>query len=448
MLAASLPAAAKWRFQAALTTEPAVLEVSACSSMAASRVVFRAARSADALLLSQRRSSGRPIERAAGRRTADDWQPDECLHSRIDLQAAAATDRYRLGGRADGYWRIDPRRWLWRPAQLDPRSRISVQLPDGWSASLPWRPLGDGLHELGGTPWDWPASSVFGRFTEQRIQRPGGVLRLAVVPVAERPPVAEVRGWIEAVADDLLQSHGRLPLADVQVLVLPLPGVRSAVPWGQVTRGGGTAIHLFAGLEAGPAGWRADWTATHEFAHLLHPYLGERGRWLGEGLASYYQNVLRARSGELSADAAWAKLEAGFERGRRATEAHDASLEEVAATRRRGSTMRVYWAGAAFWLESEIALRGQGSSLDTVLEAFARRHLPAARRWTPEQLAAALDDIAPQGDWTARLQRYAQSHRFPATDPRLPALAAGEPEPAPSWLQAIMIPGVADTASR
>lgn len=437
-----------WQFDVTLGTGPAILDVRACRTSAAERVEFRAARAAEGVLLSQRRSSGRPLEAGTGRRTARNWEAGECLHSRIDLVAAAATDRYRLGGRVDGYWRIDPRHWLWRPARLDPDTRLQVRLPAGWSASLPWKPLAGGAYRLGATPWDWPASSVFGRFVERRIVRPGGVLRLAVVPVVADPPEAALRGWIESVADDLLHSHGRLPVPDVQLLVLPLPGVRGAVPWGQVTRGGGTAIHLFPGLEAGRERWRADWTATHELAHLLHPYLGERGRWLGEGLASYYQNVLRARSGELSPEAAWAKLQAGFERGRRATEGHDDSLEKVAQTRLRGSTMRVYWAGAAFWMEADIALRQQGSSLDAVLEAFARRHLPAERRWTPEQFAAALDEISPQGEWRDRLRRFADSTRFPAVDVRVLALAAGEADAAPAWMRAIMQPGSRDLATR
>ena len=57
------------------------------------------------------------------------------------------------------------------------------------------------------------------------------------------------------------------------------------------------------------------WTASHELSHLLLPYISRREAWLGEGFASYYQNVLRARAGMLSQREAWQKLHAGFERG-------------------------------------------------------------------------------------------------------------------------------------
>jgi len=197
------------------------------------------------------------------------------------------------------------------------------------------------------------------------------------------------------------------------------------VPWGQVTRGGGSAVHLFVGADAGYAGWRADWTATHEFAHLLHPFMGDAGRWLGEGLASYYQNVLRARSGALSADEATARLRAGFERGRLATPADAPALADAARARQRGSTMRIYWAGAAFWLQADLALRQRGDSLDGVLDRFARAHLPASRRWQPEEFIAALADLAPLFEWQVHYRQYAASRRFPDVGASLAMLEAG-----------------------
>jgi hypothetical protein len=367
------------------------------------------------------RRSGAPLQQDGDRIEARDWLAGECLDLHIDVLAAGRADRYGLGYREGSFLRLSPLRWLWRPRQLDADSRLRLQLPPGWNASLPWAPQADGSYRLGATPGDWPAAAAFGRFTEHAVALPGGTLRLAHLPLAASE--ADTRRWIDAVAGDLLHAYGRLPLADVQVLVVPLPGVRSPVPWGQVTRGGGSAVHLFIGAEAGQAGWRADWTATHEFAHLLHPFMGDAGRWLGEGLASYYQNVLRARSGALSADEALSRLRAGFDRGRRATPADAPPLAEVARTRQRGSTMRIYWAGAAFWLEADIALRRRGDSLDLVLARFADAHLPSERRWTPEAFMETLQQLAPEGDWQQRFAAHAAARRFPDSEPLLRALA-------------------------
>jgi len=155
---------------------------------------------------------------------------------------------------------------------------------------------------------------------------------------------------------------------------------------------------------------RADWTAVHEFSHLYHPYLGDDGRWLAEGLASYYQNVLRARAGLLRPDEAWQRLEGGFARGRRATE--DVPLADIG--RGRGATMRIYWAGAAYWLDADLALRKRGSSLDAVLDRHARCCLRGSASMTPMGFVAALDEAGGDGVFARLYREYAAAREFPS----------------------------------
>lgn len=432
-----LMAAPRWQFDVRLLVDAEQLQLQACSERAQAQVSFFAAPRGESALTRLQRSSGQALHGRSGQRVAPDWRAGECLEAQIDLAAVAALDRYRLGSRPGAYWRSDPRLWLWRPRSIDPDSQLHLRLPAGWAASVPWAALQPARYRLGATPADWPASVVFGRFVERRIERPGGVLRVSVVPTAQRDIEPAVLAWIGQVADDLLQVYGRLPGLDTQVLVLPLPGASAAVPWGQVTRGGGNAVHLFPGLDADPAEWRADWTATHEFAHLLHPFLGDRGRWLGEGLASYYQNVLRARSGQLSPTQAWDHLRRGFARGRAANPAAADALEEASGRRQRDSTLRVYWSGAAYWLERDIALRAQGYSLDQALALFAEHHLPAERRWDPQAFIAELARLLPDPGWLASYHRYASARQFPDLPGFIDPLGAGSTA-APPAAAAIM----------
>lgn len=233
-------------------------------------------------------------------------------------------------------------------------------------------------------------------------------MRIALLPLVDATIQNSVRDWFTSNASALLTSTGRAPLADTQVLIVPLPAVTSPVPWGQVSRGGGAAVTLFVGAAAGRDRWQSDWTLAHELAHLQHPYLGGRGRWLAEGLGSYYQNVWRARHGDLTGDEAWRRLDAGFKRGRAA--AAGPALEFASG---RGSTMRVYWSGAAYWLESDIALRAHGSSLDAALGAFRNAHLPSERAWDPAEFIAALDRTQPAAQLSARYRSYAALREFP-----------------------------------
>jgi hypothetical protein len=398
------------------------LHLTLCSDRALERVAFHTGNDDVAAPVEIRRSGDGGLTAHGASRAAFDWQRDECLRVRVDAATAArGSGRMRVPAGTEG-WLLDPRHWLWRPVQAHPDSTIRFELPPGWGASVPWAPVtgSDATYRLGPIDADWPALTAFGPFVEQRLALPGGVLRVASLPPWRSEDVAR----IAPVARALVQAYGRLPRADAQVLIVPLPGLRDAAPWGEVTRGGGSAVHLFVGADAPADALAADWTATHEFSHLMHPNLGARGRWLGEGLASYYQNVLRARSGALGADQAWERLEAGFGRGR--AERRSTGLTLTQTSQRMGALrayMRSYWSGAAYWLESDLALRAHGSSLDAALQRYAECCL-ARTVWTrPETFVAELERVAPAADLSGRLQRYLALREFPP----IAVPAAGDP---------------------
>ncbi|QNP39559.1 M61 family metallopeptidase [Lysobacter solisilvae (ex Woo and Kim 2020)] len=253
------------------------------------------------------------------------------------------------------------------------------------------------------------------RFDRDALRDGDRVLHVQVAPDIDAARARLLRGWIAESAAATLTAYGRLPLADatVQISEVDRPS-GSPVPWGQTLRRDGVAVLLYVRRDASLAELRADWTAVHELSHLFHPYLGDRGRWLAEGLASYYQNVLRARSGLLAEAEAWRKLDAGFGRGRR--DGGDARLDELAVGRARGGTMRVYWAGAAYWLEMDLALRARGNSLDAVLSRYADCCLRGTGTVAPADFVAELDRIAGGNAFSERYRRYAASRAFPDLD--------------------------------
>lgn len=251
--------------------------------------------------------------------------------------------------------------------------------------------------------------------TDTRVLRAGGsVLRVEVVDVEDPARAAMLQRWISESAEATKTLSGRFPLRDAYVRVQQIDSRdASPVPWGQTRRRGETGVLLYVRRDADYQALRSDWTAVHELSHLYHPYLGDRGRWLAEGLASYYQNVFRTRAGMLDANEAWERLDAGFRRGATAT-----SGERLDAMGRgRGGTMRVYWAGAAYWLEADLALRRErGTSLDALLDEYARCCLDGSAALAPEAFIAALDRLA-GGELLATLyRRHAALREFPALD--------------------------------
>ena len=247
----------------------------------------------------------------------------------------------------------------------------------------------------------------------ERVIRAGESELRIRVDASDAARAEELHRWLAEVARSALTAIGRFPLASAQVRVEEVDSRdASPVPWGQTSRRRDVAVLLYVRKDATFAELRDDWTAVHELAHLFHPYLGTRGRWLAEGLASYYQNVLRARAGLLDEAQAWQRLDAGFGRGRNATAG--VSLDELG--RRRGGTMRVYWAGAAYWLEADLALRARGSDLDAVLAQYARCCLRGTASVAPEAFVAELDRIAGADVFGALHRRYAAARAFPSLD--------------------------------
>ncbi len=245
-------------------------------------------------------------------------------------------------------------------------------------------------------------------------------LRIEIVGVDDAARVRLLQDWAEEAARASLMPSGRFPLRESTVRVSEIAS-RSAspVPWGQTLRRNGVFVLLYVRRGATLEELRADWTAVHEFAHLRHPYLGDEGRWLAEGLASYHQNTLRARADLLTHDEAWERLDAGFRRG----EDVGGGPPMASIGRSRGGTMRVYWVGAAFWLEADLALRrAHDTTLDAVLDRYAQCCLDGEAWVEPEVFLAELDRLAGAEVFLPLHARYAQIRDFPSLEASYRAL--------------------------
>ncbi len=186
----------------------------------------------------------------------------------------------------------------------------------------------------------------------------------------------EVVGWIRDTADALAQVLGRWPRDRWQVKVSPFKTRGSdPVPWAQVNRGDPDVVSFYIDPRASRERLSRNWTAYHEFSHLLIPYRGWGDMWFSEGFASYYQNLLQARHGIFDEREMWQRLHDGFIRGR-TNRRPDLSLAELSPSMRENrSFMRVYWSGAWYWFRADTELRRRSAgrqSLDTALAALNR----------------------------------------------------------------------------
>jgi hypothetical protein len=340
---------------------------------------------------------------------------DACVQWRVNLDAAVARNDYRLALRLKDAIVTSGNLWFWRDDQRR-AIRVEVELPPGMSVSAPWRERqenGRAVFWPDRTPASWSSRIAVGRFPVQRIAVAGTELRLSAIGGLGPEQREELAEWMRETADGVASVFGRLPREQPQILVVVIGRQGEAIPWAHVIRGGGVAAEFFIDETRPASEFRSDWTATHELSHMLLPYVSSRDRWLSEGLASYYQNVLRARDGRLTEEQAWQKLHRGFQRGERAT--NGGSL--ASATRSgRQSTMRVYWSGAAIILKADTGLReltGGQQSIDTALSSLQECCFEEGRVWRAQELFRELDRLTGHTVFLDLYQEHVMDDEFP-----------------------------------
>ncbi len=247
------------------------------------------------------------------------------------------------------------------------------------------------------------------------IERDGQRLDVDIhftLPNSREPAVLN---WVESTAEALAKVYGRWPRDTWRVKVKPI-GIytRDPVPWAQVQRGEPDTVSFYIDALASEEKLVNNWTAYHEFSHLLIPYRGWGDMWFSEGLASYYQNLLQVRQGVFDEQEMWQRLHDGFVRGRN-NRRPDRSLSQLSQRMRENrSHMRVYWSGAWYFFTADVELRRRSNgqqSLDTALERLNR--CCSEQTLSAREIAARLDQLTGQELFVPLFRRVARSRDLP-----------------------------------
>ena len=351
----------------------------------------------------------------------------QCIRYTVDLAKAARAER-RNATLSSNNVIVSPTAWFWRPAIKNKESiHVRFDLDEAFRVSVPWQPVAGeaNTYRLTASPQSSRAPAVFGDFEYHETPINGALLRISILNTRHDFDTAEIVEWVRRSADNISLAYGTFPNPSPSAVVVPVGGSLSGdspVPFGRVVRDGGETVELFINQNMPIDAYYDDWTATHEFSHLMLPYLGSRHRWISEGFAQYYQNLLLARAGQYTEQRAWQKLYEGLERGRKSSP--DLSPNEAARDRWR-SLMKVYWSGAAVALLADVELRRRSNgteSLDDVLRQFQSCCLPANARWSGTQLFRRLDGFVDEPVFMPLYRRYANAPGFPDVRPRLQEL--------------------------
>jgi hypothetical protein len=230
--------------------------------------------------------------------------------------------------------------------------RFRLTFPAGGTVVTALRPDQDGYYQAPLLRLNEAGPLILGTVKAETI--PGDpALTLAVPPDARQIPNEQLAAWVSAVAESNRRFWGRSPAQGG--LVILIPGPRGGVPFGRVLSLGGAVVTVLVGQQATPQHLYDDWVLVHEFLHLGSPLMRDTGAWLNEGIATFYEPVLRARAGWKSEDEVWREWISQMPRGMPAITG--IGLQNAG----RGG---IYWGGALFVLMAEIeSLQASGGKI-------------------------------------------------------------------------------------
>jgi hypothetical protein len=319
------------------------------------------------------------------------------------------------GTRMKGAVLLNASGWLWEPLPMaqDAIGTLVTMLPAGVEAALPYPRDGDS-YVVAPSAFHYLSHTIFGRFARFDVAVPGGTLEVARLPGELGVSDEDLARWLSGAGQTAAQLDGRFPVERALVAVVPVGG-GDGVAFGNVGRGGGASVMLLASRRATYEGLAGDWVPPHEFTHLAMPFVQRGDAWMSEGVATYYQEVLRARAGIQTPVEAWRNIDRGLASGR--DDGTGRSLEvESREMFRTASFRRVYWAGTAIALLADVELRRVGHSLDESISLLRECCMTPVRTWGGREMAEAFDRGTGTSVYVDVATRWLTSHDFPEVE--------------------------------
>lgn len=348
---------------------------------------------------------------------------DACLDYQVSIKRHKAKSS-KLSEKSINVAYIEDNTWLWLPDELNKKDDVELifNLPPNIEISTPWHQINQAEQTflLGHQPHDWGYSILLGEFDLHHYPvSPNSVLNIASISAMKNKK--QLHQWVQDTATALKNYLGEYPVRDTQVIMVPKTKRKNGpVPWGQVLRGGGMGILFVVVPQLPMEDFYADWTATHEFSHLLIPNVEWDNKWLSEGLASYLEYVLMAQSKWISKERAWNGIYRGLQRGAKGTKKLGESLKETAQSRghryRRGGTMRIYWSGALYFVKADLALRQRSNNkvgLNHILLKLNQCCVDHTKLWSGLSLSQKLDELSGSKIFSRLYQELWNSNHFP-----------------------------------
>jgi hypothetical protein len=195
--------------------------------------------------------------------------------------------------------------------------------------------------------------SAFGVKRTREFDVAGTRVRIALLDGALDVDFETLARWVGDSARAVQAFYGRATDSHITVLLAPVPE-RGDIPFGKLLPESGPGIVVLIGEHVEARDLYRDWVLVHELFHVGSPsFLGE-GKWLDEGLATYFEPIIRARAGFISEADVWSEFFAALQRGL------DVMTTDGLEHSRGYADM--YWGGALFCFLADIQIRSHTSN--------------------------------------------------------------------------------------
>ncbi len=352
-------------------------------------------------------------------RVGSEWREPTCaqkctLRYRIDLGelAAACGDEVDCARRVGDATLSPALAWLVHPVpRTDVPVRVRVSAPKASQFATGMHPSVDGANTFSFRSYDLDEGSftAFGPMRRYRVDVAGregersahidvvvlGNARYGMTDTA-------LKTWIGDAARVVTPLFGRFPVERATLFVVPARG-EDEVVFGKVLSLAGASVVLVVGDRMEASARRDDWVLVHELFHLGFPTFRGEGRWLGEGLATYYEPVLRARAGWTTDSDVFLQFARNMPRGM-------PKRGSAVALAQREDLDSIYWGGALFCFAADVRIREETRgkhSLDDVVRAALDRGGDATRVWTVAEVVRLGDEVTGTRVLSEMYDRYA-----------------------------------------
>jgi hypothetical protein len=225
---------------------------------------------------------------------------------------------------------------------------------------------------------------AFGKLEQRELPLGDAKLEISKLDGPLDQSFEQLTAWIAKSGSAVRDFYGVFPVPRATVTVLPVPG-RDGVVFGKVLPESSPGIALLVGQHASRQALDSDWILVHELFHTGSPSFYEEGKWLDEGLATYYEPIIRVRAGLYSEQQLWQEVAQAMPQGLPAFTEH--GLE--AADDFRG----IYWGGALACLLADVEARKRelGKGLEVGIRALNQAGGNACEVWSLDDAIATID---------------------------------------------------------